>query len=589
MAGVLARNAVSELPRRLVFAVDTDKLSPIERELVRAVIAGRELVCSDLDPASLAVSDDEGCQIRAEVIREILLGRHIQHLDPQGMRIAGARIIGTLDLDQLAPTVGFGFSQCAVDQPLTMRGARLPWLTLHRTHLPTFAANGCYVEGSVELVQMRIDADSDSGALELAGAYIRGALDCARTVLVNRSGPALIADDLKVDGSLDLSRLRANADCDSAAVQLSGALIGGSLRADHADLANKSGPALAADNLRVNGSVFLRRSQCHGNHPAHAAVQLHGTHIADNLEFSGAAMSNESGSALTASGLQVDGTALFHQGFSAFGRSQPAVDLTAARIGGGLDFGDSRILNPDGLALDLTSASVTWLCLPGDAICRSGVKGDTSSWNSDGQIRLDGFIYLTLDPRGADLDQWLLWLHAYTPVYATQPYQQLAAVHRAAGNEAAARKVLIAQQADLLTRGQLGGRWARAWHRLKGLAVGYGYQSWRALIGLMIVVLLAVTLGLAAGHIQTGTGRFAAAPTPASGRTGSACSIVQQIGLGLDMSLPAIHTGLSNECNLDTTTAAGQALTVIAWLLQGLAWALATLVIVGYTGLIRKI
>jgi len=575
--------------KEVVLAMESKDLSPVERALVEAIIAGHELACGGLDPARLAVTEDHRYLVRAEVIRDLLLGRYLEQSHPQGLRLARARIIGALDLDRLAPIIGLGLSQCVVDQPVTMRGARLPWLMLFSTHLPGIAANGVYVEGAVELVQTRIDADSDSGAIQIAGAYIGGVFDCNGSTFVNNSGPAFVADDLKVNGSLELNRTRMTSDCESAAAQLTGALISGSLRGDLAVLVNKSGPALAADNLKVNGSMLLRHSRCLGNHILHSAVRLHGAHIGDNLEFDGTELSNDSGAALTANELQVDGATLFRNEFHAAGRGRPTLDLTAARIGGGLDFGNGRILSPDGLALDLASASVTGLCLPGDAICRSGLREDPQSWEDDGHLRLDSFTYSALDPRGADLDRWLLWLHSYTPAYATQPYQQLAAIHRASGNEAAARRVLIAQQDDLLARGELGGRWARAWHRLKGIAVGYGYQSWRALVGLVVVVLLAIVLGLAAGHIRAGTGHFEAAHTTATGRPGTACSIVEQVGLGLDLGLPAINTGLNNQCALDSTSVGGQILTGAAWLLQALGWALATLVVAGYTGLIRKI
>jgi hypothetical protein len=124
------------------------------------------------------------------------------------------------------------------------------------------------------------------------------------------------------------------------------------------------------------------------------------------------------------------------------------LDLEGAKISGGLDFDDSRILSQDDLALNLASASAAWICLPGDAVCRSGAKDDPGSWKGDGHLQLNGFTCSALDPRGADLNRWLLWLHARTPAYATQPYQQLAAIYRAAGDEVAARRVLIAQQDD---------------------------------------------------------------------------------------------------------------------------------------------
>lgn len=184
-----------------------------------------------------------------------------------------------------------------------MRGARLPWLMLAGTYLPGIAANGMYVEGAVELVQTRIDADSDSGAVQIAGAYIGGVLDCNGSAFLNTSGPAFVADDLKVNGSLDLNRVQMTSDCESATAQLTGGLISGSLRSDLAVLVNKSGPALTADNLKVSGSMLLRNSRCLGNHIRHGAVRLHGAHVGDNLEFDGAELSNECGAALAANEL----------------------------------------------------------------------------------------------------------------------------------------------------------------------------------------------------------------------------------------------------------------------------------------------
>lgn len=568
--------------------MDKTSFSPVECDLVQAVIDGRELVCSNLDPASLAVSDSEQYIIRAEVIRDILLGRHVEDPGARGLRVARARIVGQLDLDRLAPVMGLALSFCALDHPVTMQGAHVPWLTLSGSHLPGIVANGSLVDSAVELTGILVEADSEFGAVQLDGAYIRGVLDFSGAILVNKSGPALVANDLKVDGMLDLSRSESVSDCESGTVQLVAALVAGSLRGDHAVLVNRSGPALVADSLKVAGPMLLRYSKCLGNHSVRGAVRLPRTVIND-LEFNEATLANESGAALIATGLRADGRILFRDNFHAVGCRQPTLDLEAVKISGGLDFDNGRILSQDGLALNLASASAGWICLPGDAVCRSGAKDDSASWKGDGHLQLDGFTCSALDPRGADLNRWLLWLHAHTPAYASQPYQQLATIYRAAGDEVAARRVLIAQQDDLLARGKVGGRWARAWHRVKKVSVGYGYETWRALVGLIVIVVLAIALGLTAARIPAGGGRFEAARTAATGHPGTSCSIIEQVGLGLDLGLPAINTGLSNSCSLNSTTAPGQVLIAVSWLLQGLAWALATLVIAGYTGLIRRV
>ncbi len=58
-------------------------------------------------------------------------------------------------------------------------------------------------------------------------------------------------------------------------------------------------------------------------------------------------------------------------------------------------------------------------------------------------------------PTGASLQQWRDLLGDRTPDYAAQPWQQLAAVHRAAGHEGDARRILIAQQDDRRRQGRV--------------------------------------------------------------------------------------------------------------------------------------
>jgi hypothetical protein len=73
----------------------------------------------------------------------------------------------------------------------------------------------------------------------------------------------------------------------------------------------------------------------------------HDVKPASNLEFNGATLTNESGAALIATGLQADGKTLFRDNFRAVGCRQPTLDLEGAKTSGGLDFDDSRILSQD--------------------------------------------------------------------------------------------------------------------------------------------------------------------------------------------------------------------------------------------------
>lgn len=57
----------------------------------------------------------------------------------------------------------------------------------------------------------------------------------------------------------------------------------------------------------------------------------------------------------------------------------------------------------------------------------------------------------------------------------------------------------MAQRRDQLNRRALTRRSDRAWARVSGIALGFGYQPWRALIGLAGTILAAVVLTVVAG------------------------------------------------------------------------------------------
>ncbi|WP_344549064.1 hypothetical protein [Actinomadura fulvescens] len=453
------------------------ELTSREQDLVAAVRAGRVLTCGTLGPAELATSEDPDHLIRADVIRDILLGRLLDDPDPRGLWLRHARIIGPLDLECVRTDVTLALLSCHLGERVTLQQAELPFLKLDGSHTRGIDADGVHIRGH----------------LALCGGF-------------RADGPVRLLD----------------------------ARIDGNLECEQASMVNRTGPALAGDRARVQGSVFLR------------------------------------------DGFEAAGTGEFG-----------AVRFTSAQLGG-FDLRDARLFNPGGPALVLYWSTTTWLRVPADAIRGAGDLHDPGTWSGTGTIGLDNLTYTDLRAGGADLDQWLRWLARHTPAYAAQPYQQLAALHRAAGHEPEARRILIAQQDDLLARGLVTGRWARLRHRLLRLLLGYGYQTWRALAALLAVTAMAVGLGLAAGHLHATPDRYVASHTDKSATPGTACSILEQVGVGLDRGLPLINTGVRERCDVDTVSVPGQLVSAVLWILQLLAWALATLVIAGYSGLIRR-
>ena len=93
---------------------------------------------------------------------------------------------------------------------------------------------------------------------------------------------------------------------EDGAVHLLGAHIGGQLDCTGATLSNDSGPALNADGLQVGQDMYLTGGFTATGAGEDGAVRLLGAHIGGQLDCTGASLGNDSGPALAADGLQVD-------------------------------------------------------------------------------------------------------------------------------------------------------------------------------------------------------------------------------------------------------------------------------------------
>jgi hypothetical protein len=320
-------------------------------------------------------------------------------------------------------------------------------------------------------------------------------------------------------------------------------------------------------------------------HSTDSAVRLSDAQISGQLNLNGAKLTNQAGRALIGDHLQV-GSDMFAEGFTATGHSTDgAVRLPDAHISGQLDLNHAKLTNPAGPVLDLEDAEAKHLFLPAHVICPHGAASRSTCSTPERRLALTGLVYRSLHTVG-----WHEWLHLithHTHAYRPQPYQQLAAVLKATGHESTARDVLIAQQKDLHDRGELGGPLAKGAHRLWGVLAGYGYRSGRTVLALLVVLLIAAGLGVAAGHTSLEPGRYVAAHTSQADNPHSPCSLLEQVSLGVDRSLPLATTGIANRCDFDTSSPLGAAFTASTWVLQAVVWALAILVAAGYLRLLR--
>jgi len=168
--------------------------------------------------------------------------------------------------------------------------------------------------------------------------------------------------------------------------------------------------------------VFLRDGFRAAGAGQDGVVRLPGAHIGGQLDCTGGELTSADGPALVADGLQADGGVFLRGGFRAAGAGElGVVRLAGAHIGGQLGCAGGRTRHGGGgLDLDLYQCQIGQLLLGRGFAARPDARG----------LRYGGI------PDGPSVDDWLGWFRDPGPGlgYDAQPYQQLAAAHRAAGS-----------------------------------------------------------------------------------------------------------------------------------------------------------
>src|ERR1019366_1164760 len=127
--------------------------------------------------------------VRAKFLRDLLTNpaRGIRAL-----RLRGARITGTLDLEGDDLVSGVLLQDCGLDEPVNLRQARAPMIRLPGCHLPSLEAVQLDVRGN--LILDRLTATS----VDLRGAQIAGVLSLDGAILTNPNGATLEGGALTV-------------------------------------------------------------------------------------------------------------------------------------------------------------------------------------------------------------------------------------------------------------------------------------------------------------------------------------------------------------------------------------------------------
>jgi len=586
-----------------------EPVNDTEHELLAAAIAGTiiDLRAGDTEPDNPGLGATWGAErhIRADLLAALLTGTASSHgKPPRAIKLRGARIIGTLNLEAANLTCPLLLEDCYIDEPVNlteatapsirMLGCRLPSLTARQlctTHnlsldAATFTRgvtlSGAHIGGTLSMVGTKLHSLSGSrltveqnmicrhgftasGEVRLVGAHIGGQLDLSGATLANWRW-ALYGDGLTVDQDLDAERLSAHGQ-----IRLSTARIAGELRLSGANLTGS--PALDADSLSVGQNMICR----HG-FTADGEIILRGARIAGRLDLSGAHLTSTNSPALTADGLTIEQDMICRSGRTVDDSLQARrftvkgkISLVGSRISGKLDLTTASLANPSGSALCLQAANVAdLLLLPGHrpdgdvdlTHARVGIfEDDPATWPE--ALCLRDFTYDSLSNQQVSVRRRLEWLARNQGGYLPQPYDQLVAAYKRAGDEQAARKVAIAKQR----------RRRRAYSPLSWLwylTVGYGYRPWLA--GAWALALAAV--GTAVFSHAYPAHMIATSPHPPA---------FHAAAYALDLLLPVI--GLGQKSAWQPQESAYQ---YWSWVLTGAGWVLTTAVVAGLTGILKR-
>ena len=492
-----------------------------------------------------------------------------------GLECGGLNARGAIDMEFAAITGSLNLAGARISCP----GQRA--LILDRAVMGRLDCRGMIVEGEMRMHNSGIGTSMVLSAARLdnpAGvALSAGGLNVAGGLYLNRGFAAVgeirlyganLAANLTVSGgtlrnpggialNLDQASLNilhgADVMCEGQ-VTLIGARIASDIDLKRSHLAGSGGnPALVADRASIDGALILIGSRAQGE------ISLRTVRVGQRVLLMDSQLYNPGETALRLSRAQVAAD-MFCDGMTCVGR----IRVAGATIGGELSFKDARITDAAGIALDaagLDSGELSLLLAEqadGLVDLRHShiriLRDDPGRWPS--MLSIDGLTYEALEPRLA-ARQRLQWLARDPSGYQPRPYGQLAAHYTAIGQPAEAHHVMYASER---IRSRAKTPLARIWSLLQDLTIGYGYQPWRAVAWLALL-------------LTTGSIIFATAPPPPLGP--GAAPHFNPVIYTLDLLLPVVDLGQKHAFN------PGGAEQWFSYLLVAAGWLLVTTVAAG--------
>ncbi|WP_405987937.1 oxidoreductase [Streptomyces sp. NBC_00986] len=513
-----------------------DELTSPERELWDAFPQGRRVDLRTGVPEDDCVTEggqwDSARTVRAAVIVALLLGANaVQPGTVAGLRLAGARISGRLNLAGAQITYALWLEDCWFEESVDLLGASTQTLVITGSWVPGIEADSARVEGNLDLRRSVVESLTSSPfnhvstALSLSDARVTGGMLLNGARINAPGGWAIAAGGLVMEGGVFCQGgFVARGQIRLMEAQLPRGLH---MRGARLECPGPRGVALSLDHA-VASTLNLSDGFI-----ADGTVRLRGAQVSDKATFEGAVLNGPS-----------DG-----DGPSLLGMLMQAVDF------------DFTLARPPSGTVDLRAAQVSYL------------HDNEHSWPD--VVELDGFVYGSIkkvqsgERREAtegreSAASRVAWIRR-SPGYSPQPYEQLANWYRTIGHDDDARRVLLAKQRHRRRSLSLS---ARIWGHLLDVTVGYGYRSWLAGVWLLVLTLL--------GTVSFGTH----SPNPVQRGEGAP---FQPLVYTLDLLIPI--GGLGQRTAWYWTESSLQWL---AYLLIAFGWVLTTTVIAGVTRTLQK-
>ncbi|GAA1738923.1 oxidoreductase [Nonomuraea bangladeshensis] len=480
--------------------------NPAERRLWRAFQEGQELdlrtgVPDEDDPAT-GPAWTAARRIRAQVIAALLLnGPASASGRVRSLRLTGARVTGRLDLRGAVIDCGLDLVGCFLDSELDLTLASAESVYLNGCRLP---------ELSAEVLRARTFMMRDAhveGDVRIQGSRIDLDIDLDRT----RVGGLLNANLVIVGGDFNGRNWHRHEERPGA-----GLVVGGSLNFAGAQV---NGIDLFA--AQAGEGVWLQRATvgylCAASSQVNGRISLQGSTVTGELDLAGALV-------------------------RAGSPDEVMIDLSDAQVG-------KAVLTPAPHSVGVVSL-------------RNATFGTLQDLSQDApRTELDGAVYERLQPLPPhSARRRLAWLRRGSDNYTPQPYEQLASAYRACGLNREAGQVMR----EKLRRAAAGqGLVQRVWGRVQDLVLGYGYQPWRAAVG--------VTVLLTLGTLYFSTAQCHAAPAGTKGL----CPIKSDehpawdpFLYTLDLLIPLVSLGHDTAWDpVGMAKAVALALTVAGWVL----------------------